>query len=115
MLYGMYRYSRWDGTQEIMDLDVEELMEHLSDDLLAHGDIRQALRELMRRGLQNRQGQRMPGLDDLLQQLRDRRQDQLQQYNMDAVMEDINQRLEEILKTERAGIQKRLGEARREM
>ena len=50
MLYGMYRYSRWDGTQEIMDLDVEELMEHLSDDLLAHGDIRQALRELMRRG-----------------------------------------------------------------
>ena len=51
----------------------------------------------------------MPGLDDLLQQLRDRRQDQLQQYNMDAVMEDINQRLEEILKTERAGIQKRLG------
>ena len=115
MLYGMYRYSRWDGTQEIMDLDVEELMEHLSDDLLAHGDIRQALRELMRRGMQNRQGQRMPGLDDLLQQLRDRRQDQLQQYNMDAVMEDINQRLEEILKTERAGIQKRLGEARREM
>ena len=60
MLYGSYRYSRWDGTQNVFDIDAEELMDHLSNDLLAHGELRKALRELMSRGVQDNQGRQMP-------------------------------------------------------
>ena len=33
-----YRYSRWDGSQQIAPFDPEELLEQLSDDLLADGE-----------------------------------------------------------------------------
>ena len=115
MLDSIYRYSRWDGTQNIFDMDAEDLMDHLSNELLNHGDMWKALRELMRQGMQTRQGQQMPGLKDLMEQLKNQRRQELQEYNMDSVMEDIKERLEEILKTEREGIQKRLDEARQEV
>ena len=114
MLRGLYIYSRWDGTQNIFDMDAEELMDRLSNDLLNDGDVLRALRDLMRRGMQDRQGNQMPGVQELLEQLKNQRREQLQQYNMDSVMEDIKERLKEILVTERSGIQKRLDEARRE-
>ena len=115
MLYGKYRYSQWDGTQNIFDMDAEELMDHLSKELLSHGDIWKALRELMRHGTQNRQGEQMPGLKDLMDQLKNRRRRKLQEYNMDSVMEDIQKRLNEILTAERQGIQRRRDEARQEV
>ncbi len=111
MLYSTYRYSQWDGTQNVFDMDAEELMDHLSNELLDHGDMLKALRDLMRRGMQDRQGQQMPGLNDLIEQLKNQRRQQLQQFNMDSVMDDISERLGEILKTEREGIQRRLDEA----
>ena len=115
MLNSIYRYSQWDGTQNIFDMDAEELMDRLSNELLDHGDVWKALRELMRQGMQDRQGQQMPGLKDLMEQLKNQRRQQLQQYNMDSVMDDIKERLEEILKTEREGIQRRLDDARHQI
>ena len=50
MLYRTYRYSQWDGTQEIFGLDAEELMDQLSEEVLKQGDVMRALRELMRQG-----------------------------------------------------------------
>ena len=115
MLYSGYRYSRWDGTQDIFQMDAEDLMDRLSGDLLNHGDIWTALRELMRTGFQDRQGRSMPGVNDLLEQLENRREQQLQRYDLDSVMEDLGKRVGEILKTERHGIQRRLDEAKREV
>ena len=115
MLNSPYRFSQWDGSQNIFDADAEELMDQLSSELLAHGDLMKALREMMRQGIQNRDGQQMPGLRDLMQQLRNQRQQQLEQYNMDSVIEDIEKRLEEILTTERQGIARRLEDAQREI
>ena len=115
MLYSSYSYSSWDGTQSIFDMDAEELMDRLSSELLAHGDLWQALRDLMRHGTRDRDGQQIPGLNDLMEQLRNQRRQQLQQYDMDSVMEDIKNRLDEILKAEREGIGRRLEEARHEM
>ena len=40
------RYSRWDGTQAVPDLDADELLSAMSDDLLAEGDLMNALRRL---------------------------------------------------------------------
>ena len=115
MLYRSYRYSQWDGTQEIFSLDAEELMDRLSEEVLKQGDVMRALREMMRQGYQNRDGQQMTGLRDLLEQLKNRRRQELQQYNMDAVVEDIQERLEDIIRTERAGIDRRLEEAQQQV
>ena len=115
LLYRSYRYSRWDGSQQIFDLDANELMDKLSDELLKDGDLMSALRELLRNGLQNREGQQMTGLRDLMEQLKNRRRQQLQQHNMDSVVDDLKERLEEILQTERQGIDRRLSDAREQI
>ena len=86
-------------------------MDLLSEDILNHGDVMQALRDMMRQGPQNRDGQQMPGLRELMEQLKNKRRQQLQQHNMDSVVDDLKERLEEVVKTEREGIKRRLDEA----
>ena len=115
MLYRTFRYSQWDGTQRIFDVDADELMDLLSEDVLNQGDVMQALRDLFRRGMQDREGQQMPGLRDLMEQLRNRRRDQMQQHNMDSVLDDLKERLDDIIQTERSGIERRLDEARQDV
>ena len=66
----VHRYSEWDGTQDIPDLDASDVLEALSDDLMNFGDLQHALRNLLQRGMRNPLGQRLQGLRDLLQQLR---------------------------------------------
>jgi uncharacterized protein with von Willebrand factor type A (vWA) domain len=106
-----YRYTLWDGTQEINPLDPEEILDLLADDLLEDGDLRRALDRLMMRGGQRPDGDRLQGLRDLLERLRNRRQEQLQRYDLDSSMADIAQRLRDIVDQERAGIERRLQEA----
>jgi len=48
----------------------------------------------------------------LLQRLRQRKQGQLEKYKLSSVIDEIRQKLDNILKTERQGIQRRLDEAR---
>jgi uncharacterized protein with von Willebrand factor type A (vWA) domain len=103
-------YSRWDGTQKIDDLDADDLLAAMADDLTADGDIWNALRRLFQRGMHDPRGSQMPGLQDLLQQLRKRRQQQLDRYNLGSTLEDIKKKLEEVVKTEREGLQRRLPE-----
>src|SRR5215207_11320913 len=106
------RYSRWDGSQEPFGLDADELMEAMSDDLLDDGDLWRALQKMMRRGAENEQGDKMQGLRDLMEQLRQRRRENLDRYDMSSVLDDIKERLENVLKTEREGIEKRVQEGR---
>jgi len=108
------RYSRWDGTQRIFDPTEEEVMDELTKDLLAHGDLARALRDLMQRGMEGRSNERLPGLRELLERLRGRRQEQLQQHNLDSLMEGIKEQLRDIVETERGGIDRRLEEARQQ-
>ncbi|HEX6511219.1 MAG TPA: VWA domain-containing protein, partial [Chloroflexota bacterium] len=86
-------------------------MDHLADKILDEQDLRSALRELLQRGADFQSGRHMPGLRDLLEQLRQRRQQQLQRYNLGSTVDDIKERLERVVDTERAGIQRRLDEA----
>ncbi len=111
MLYRTYKYSQWDGSQRIFEFDADQLMDLLSDDILNQGDVMQALRDLMRKGIQDPDGRQMPGLRDLMERLKNQRRQQLQQHNMDSVVDDLKERLEDIIKTERQGIQRRLDEA----
>jgi uncharacterized protein with von Willebrand factor type A (vWA) domain len=105
-----YRYSEWDGTQAIPDLDASEVLEALSDDLMNFGDLQHALRNLMQRGMRSPQGDRMQGLRDLLQQLRQQRRQRLDQFDLGGMLDDIRQQLEEILDLERGTLDERIGD-----
>ncbi len=107
----IHRYARWDGTQQVFELDDEKLMEELSEDLMAHGDVGRALRNLLQRGVRGQEGDNLEGLRKLMERVRQRRQENLQRYNVDSVFDDIKERLEQVVKTEKEGIERRLGEA----
>jgi uncharacterized protein with von Willebrand factor type A (vWA) domain len=105
------RYSRWDGTQVGFDLDADALLEEMTDDLLYHGDLNAALRRMMQQGFRDREGRDVQGLREMLEQLRERRREQLERYDLGGVYEDIARRLDEIVDEERAGIERRVDEA----
>jgi uncharacterized protein with von Willebrand factor type A (vWA) domain len=99
-----YDYSEWDGTQEFTDLDVDDLLAGLTDDLLAGGDLDDALRRMLRSGMRTADGEQIPGLRDLLEQLRRRRAELLAEGDPDGRMAQISERLNEIEAEERAAI-----------
>ncbi|HEX6796993.1 MAG TPA: VWA domain-containing protein, partial [Ktedonobacterales bacterium] len=107
-----YAYTRWDGTQQLDDLDSGAILDALSDDYLKRGNLREALERMMRQGFNRPDGQRQMGLRDLMERLRQQRQQRLQRYNMSGVMDEILQKLEHVKQLEREGIQRRLDSAR---
>src|SRR5215216_6183292 len=104
------RYSRWDGTQQIGPLSADDLMRAMSEDLMQDGDVTRAMQRLFRWGFQRPDGEDVPGLQSLMQRLRDRRQEQLERYDLQSMLSDIADRIEQIVETERQGIAKRLDE-----
>src|SRR6266566_1130071 len=104
-----YGYSRWDGTQRIEGFDADDILDALSDDYLEDGNLQQALRRLMQEGVRGQDGRRTMGLREMMQRMRNMREQQLNRYNMaSGVMDDLREKLEEIKQLERQGIQHRL-------
>jgi uncharacterized protein with von Willebrand factor type A (vWA) domain len=101
-----FRYSRWDGTQKLDDLDAGDVLDALSDDLMNYGDLNSALQRLMRWGSPN-----MQGLEQLLKQLREEREKELGRYNLDSTVEQLRQQVQDVIDTERSGIERRQTEA----
>ena len=107
-----YGYSRWDGTQRIEGLDADDILDALSDDYLEDGSLQQALKRLMQEGIRTDDGRRTMGLRELMERMRNMRNQQLNRYNMaSGVMDDLREKLEEIKSMEREGIQRRLDES----
>lgn len=65
-----FRYSEWDGTQDVFEADADTLMQELERRLIRHGDLSRALRMMQHGGLTDNHGRRLPSLQDLLQRLR---------------------------------------------
>jgi uncharacterized protein with von Willebrand factor type A (vWA) domain len=99
-----FSYSRWDGTQVGFDYGADDAFRELTDELLYHGDLNQALQRLLQRGFRDRNGQQVSGLREMLEQLRRRRQELLDDHDVSRPHEDVARRLREILDQERAGI-----------
>jgi uncharacterized protein with von Willebrand factor type A (vWA) domain len=97
-----YSYSKWDGQDEF-GLDKEELMDELSRNLMEDGDLNYSLWKMMNHGGM-RGGKPFPSLQELIHRLQNRRQQQLDRFKVDSVMDEIRQKLDDILKTEREGI-----------
>lgn len=106
----LYRYSRWDGTQQVLPFDADEVMDALSEDLMNdnYNDLMSAMQKLYRWGFKNQMGDRMAGLQELLDRLRAKRQAEMNRYDLDSVMQDIREKLDQITQQERKGLQKRL-------
>ncbi|MHB1498947.1 MAG: VWA domain-containing protein [Acidimicrobiales bacterium] len=66
-------YSRWDGTQQVGDLTGDDVLSRLSEELLEHGNVDQALRRLMQRGFADSSGRDVKGLREMLERVRKRR------------------------------------------
>ena len=110
-----FRYSRWDGTQRLEELDADEALAAMRDDLLADGDLTAALRRLLERGMagspERDDDGGLAGLRDLLQRVAAERRQTLERYGLGDVMPELRQRLEHVVETERRGIDRRVAEA----
>ena len=104
----LFRYSRWDGTQSVPEFGADDVLDDIADDILGYGDLRTALQRLMNQGLKPPQGERTPGLRDLLERLRQRRQQRLKDNDLGSAVEDIERKLEQVVQTERKAIEDRL-------
>ena len=108
---GRFTYSRWDGTQQGFDLDNTSLFEEMSDDLLAYGDLRGALRRLMNRGLTDPKGERLMGLQEMRKRLQERRQELLDRGDLGGVYKEIDDALNDIVDEERHAIEQSVRDA----
>jgi uncharacterized protein with von Willebrand factor type A (vWA) domain len=102
------RYEQWDGSQDPFgpDLDVGEILDEISDDILSGYGAEAAMRRLMRRGMPGRLG----GLDDLRRRLEARRRRATRELNLEGPMAEVKERLNEILAQEREWLADRTGD-----
>ena len=101
-----FGYSRWDGTQRPDPIDADEVLEALSEDLMNYGDLSAALQRLYRWG-----SDELPGLEQLLKQLRERKEQELSRYDLESSVGQLRQRLQEVVDLERTGLERRRREA----
>jgi uncharacterized protein with von Willebrand factor type A (vWA) domain len=107
-----FRYSPWDGTQRGFELDATDVMEQLTDDLLYHGDLNAALRRMLQDGFNDRNGERIQGLREMLEKLRAERQERLDRFDLGGVFDDIAKELRDVVEQERAALDELAEEAR---
>ena len=110
-----YRYSCWDGSQQLFSVLQEDLMGQLSEHLVNHGDISSALRSLAQSGLRGRFGGKVSGIQDILQRLRSIREEALDRCNLEHILDSLKDRLKDLVQAERRGIEERLDKARSRM
>jgi uncharacterized protein with von Willebrand factor type A (vWA) domain len=104
-----YRYFEW-ATASGGQLSGDQLMDALSDYLTEDGDVSRAMQMLMQRGMSSGE-QKMQGLRDMLEQLRKRKQQHLDKYDLNSLLNDIREQLDQLLQQERQTIAEQLQEA----
>lgn len=94
-----FRYGSWDGSQQA-PLSADDVLGAIAEDLMEYGDLKWAMRNLLSRGMTMPEGGYIQGLRDMLKQLREQKRERLQQFDLSSVMQDIEQKLAEILSME---------------
>ena len=102
-----YRYSNWDGSQQVPDFTADDLLENMADDLLRGGDPERALRNMMKRGFRLPDGRRFEGMQRLHRQMREYRQDVFSRFDPNGIVDRIREQLDSILRTEQEEIDRR--------
>ena len=111
--HGPYRYSRWDGSQRLAGLSADDVLDELSDDLLAYGDLSTALARLLGRGIRPAvdAAAGLTGLRELQARLLRARQQLLERYELADVLTDVRREIDELVAIERRGLERRLAAA----
>jgi len=99
-----YRYGPYhDGPDPLAPpYDIRSALDAMGDSMLDGSGPNDALRELLRRGLPGREGRR--GLDDLLRQVRARRQELRGQGRLDGTLEQARELLDRAVEQERTAL-----------
>lgn len=103
------RYTRWNGSSAA-SLGAEQVFDQLSNHLSEIGDLQQAMRRLMQRGLRNGEEQ-VNGLDDLLSQIAREIRRLYDRYQIHSALDQVGEKLQSIVAQERQTLQQ-LREAR---
>ena len=88
------------------------MLSQLTDDLLANGDLHEALQRMLNRGWRTPDGEQVQGLRDLLDQLRLEREEQLDRGDLGGAYREVAEELQQVLAEERAGIDQLEADAR---
>lgn len=99
-----FNYSRWDGTQRGFEFDAQSIVDEITDDLLYHGDVNAALRRLMQEGMRNERGDQLMGLREMMQKLRERRDEIKDRGDLGGVYSEIAAELDDLVDEERHAI-----------
>ena len=99
-----FKYSRWDGTQRGFEFDAQSIVDEITDDLLYHGDVNAALRRLMQEGMRNERGEQLMGLREMMQRLRERREEIKDRGDLGGVYSEIAAELDDLVDEERHAI-----------
>jgi len=93
-----FRYGPWHGGRDPLapPYDVREALDEVGREVLAGGSLREALRELMRRGLDGRRG-----LDDLSERVRRMRERARRQGDLGGTLDQVRAVLDQALAAER--------------
>src|SRR5215210_6302904 len=113
MTLSRFQYYRWDGSQKLA-IDPDELLDQLADRLIDGDDPRWALQRLMREGFQRPDGERMQGLRELLEKIKQARQERLERHDLGKLVDELREALDRIVNQERETVERRLAEARGE-
>lgn len=93
------RYSRWDGSTRD-SLDSESVFDQLNDYMNDSGDLQQAMRRLMQKGIKRGENQ-TKGIDDLLSQVAREMRKLYDEYRLQSAMDEVQEQLESIVDQER--------------
>lgn len=102
------RYGAWDGNQSYDDVDTGKVFDQIADYFFQYNDITISLHLILREGVTDADGNPLVrGIEDLLEQLQQRRQELLEQYTLDHALDEIRDKLNDILNRERQAVEKR--------
>src|SRR5919198_4564174 len=93
------RYSRWDPSFRD-SVDSESVFDQLNDYMNDTGDLQQAMRRLMQKGIKQAEKQ-TKGLDELLAQVAREMRKLYDEYRIQSAMDEVQQQLESIVEQER--------------
>src|ERR1041384_4797459 len=93
------RYSRWTGNTHD-GLDPDSVFDQLNDYMNETGDLQQAMRRLMQKGVKQ-QEQQTKGLDDLLSQVAREMRKLYDEYRLQSAMDEAQQQLDSVVDQER--------------
>ncbi|MGY1715239.1 VWA domain-containing protein [Geodermatophilus sp. SYSU D01106] len=93
-----YRYGRWRGGPDPLapPYDLGSAVDEIGDSVLGGSGVREALRELLRRGMDGRRG-----LDELRRSVRDRLRQARSAGRMDGTLQEVRELLDRALDAER--------------